>query len=220
MKILGINSSPRGSKSSTLRLVKAVLDGAASEGADVELVDLCKLNIKYCNACGICYAKGECVHEDDFAELYEKILRYDGFVLGSPNYFRNVTAQMKTMIDRMVDAVHCQLLLGKYGCTVATAGSPTSAEVTDYLSNIIIGFGAASVGAVGASPLIPGSMEDAEKRAFDMGTDLVKSILTKRVYPEQEPLHAERLARFRMLVTRNKDIWSHEYEYFVKKGWI
>ncbi|KUK44335.1 MAG: Iron sulfur flavoprotein [Methanothrix harundinacea] len=38
MKILAINASPRGSKSQTLRLVKAVFDGAKESGAEMELV--------------------------------------------------------------------------------------------------------------------------------------------------------------------------------------
>ena len=78
MKILGINASPKGSKSQTLRLVKAVLNGAKSKGCEVELVDLCKLNIEYCNACGICHKKGKCHKKDDFQALYEKILAADG----------------------------------------------------------------------------------------------------------------------------------------------
>lgn len=39
MKILGINASPKGSKSETLKLVKAVLNGAKTKGCKVELVD-------------------------------------------------------------------------------------------------------------------------------------------------------------------------------------
>ena len=48
MKILGINASPRGSKSQTRKLIQAVLDGARSQGATVELVDLSRLKIEYC----------------------------------------------------------------------------------------------------------------------------------------------------------------------------
>ena len=66
MKILGINGSPRGSQSQTLRLVEAVLKGVKVSGAEAELADLCKLEIEYCNACGTCYKTGRCIHEDDF----------------------------------------------------------------------------------------------------------------------------------------------------------
>ncbi|MCX6691730.1 MAG: flavodoxin family protein, partial [Methanoregula sp.] len=122
MKILGINGSPKGEKSQTRRLVMAVLEGARKTGADVTFVDICELEITYCNACGTCYAKGECIHDDDFPALLEKMLDADGIVLGSPNYINSVTAQLKTMLDRMADAIHCQYFTGKYGCAVATAG--------------------------------------------------------------------------------------------------
>jgi multimeric flavodoxin WrbA len=220
MKVLGINGSPRGSKSQTLKLVEAVLDGAKASGAEVELVDVCQLKIDYCNACGVCFAKGKCIHEDDFEDIYHKILDSDGLVLASPVYFRSVTAQLKTLIDRMADAIHCQLLTGKYGCAVATAGSPNHAEVTDYLNRIIIGFGASAVGSVGATPSIPGDMDAKKKEAFMLGKTLVDAIKTKRVYPEQEAIHEETRNRFKMLVGMNKDIWTHEYEHWKKMGWL
>ncbi|MDD3052247.1 MAG: NAD(P)H-dependent oxidoreductase, partial [Candidatus Cloacimonetes bacterium] len=40
MKIIGINASPKGKESNTLRLVNAVLAGAKDEGAEIEFVDL------------------------------------------------------------------------------------------------------------------------------------------------------------------------------------
>ncbi|MGZ4924579.1 MAG: NAD(P)H-dependent oxidoreductase, partial [Halobacteriota archaeon] len=43
MKTLGINSSPRRKNSRTLKLVQAVLDGARTQGAEIELVDICAL---------------------------------------------------------------------------------------------------------------------------------------------------------------------------------
>jgi len=74
MKILGINAIQKGSKSGILKLVKAVLKGAKSKGAKVELVDLCTLYREYCTACGVCYKKGKCVKKDDFQVLSGKIL--------------------------------------------------------------------------------------------------------------------------------------------------
>jgi multimeric flavodoxin WrbA len=218
LKVLGINASPRGSNSQTLRLVRAALDGAKEFGAETELVDLCRLDIEYCNACGVCFAKGRCIHDDDFEKLYQKILNADGLILGSPNYFHTVTAQMKTMLDRMADTIHCQLLAGKYGCSVATAGSPASDEVTDYLNRILIGFGANVVGQTGASPRLPGAMEAAEKEAFALGQELAVAIRVKRVYPDQEAVHQERQEYFKALVEMNKDIWTHEYEHWKRTG--
>jgi NADPH-dependent 7-cyano-7-deazaguanine reductase QueF len=47
MKIIGINASPKGNANNTLQLVKFVLEGTESEGAETELVDLYKLHIEY-----------------------------------------------------------------------------------------------------------------------------------------------------------------------------
>ena len=105
-----------------MKLVEAVLDGAQTQGAEIELVDICALDINYCIGCQVCFAKGECVQADDLDELVGKMLSADGIVLGSPVYINSVTAQLKTVIDRMADAIHCQLFLGKYGCAVTTSG--------------------------------------------------------------------------------------------------
>jgi multimeric flavodoxin WrbA len=92
MKIIGINASPKGDASNTLQLVKSILNGAESEGSETEFVDLYKLNIEYCTACGTCYATGECPLIDDFEVLFDKMLNSEGIVLGAPNYIDSVPA--------------------------------------------------------------------------------------------------------------------------------
>lgn len=215
MTILGLVASPRGAGSQTRRLVDAVLEGARAAGAKTDCVDVCALRIQYCTACGVCFAKGHCVHRDDFAALYARILASEGLVWGSPNYFRSVSAQMKTLIDRMADAVHCQLLTGKYGVAAAAAGGPAHAETTDYLRQILIGFGADVVGTVGGAAAIPGSMDAAVAAGRALGGDLVAAIRETRAFPEQAAVHREMRTRFRDLVMRNKDAWPHEYEHWL-----
>jgi multimeric flavodoxin WrbA len=221
MKILGINASPKGSKSETLKLVKAVLNGAQSKGFKVELVDLCKLHIEYCNACGVCYKKGKCVKKDDFQFLFKKMMAADGLVMGSPNYFRSVTAQMKTVIDRMADAVHCQLLTGKYSVNVATSGGPGQyLQVTDYLNEIMVNFGSFVTGSTGVSIRSgPRAMESAGKRAFRLGESLAEDIRAGKVYTKQRRKHEENRKYFQSLVKMFKDEWIYEYKYWDKKNW-
>ncbi len=219
MKVLGICASPRGSKSTTLRLVQAALEGAKASGAEVELVDVCKLDIKFCNACQVCFKEGKCVHKDDFQGLYDKILAADGLVWGAPNYFRSVTAQMKTLIDRMADAVHCQLLRGKYCCSVASGGSNYD-QVTTYLDGLMLNFGAFVTGSVGAAMIQgPAAQEDAEKKAFLLGKSLAEDIRIKRDYIEQREMQEDICAYFKKLVQMNKESWEHEYEYWNKLDW-
>jgi multimeric flavodoxin WrbA len=219
MKIIGISASPRGSKSQTWRLVKAALDGAKSAGAEVELVDVCQLEIEYCNACQVCFKTGTCNKKDDFQGLYDKMLSSDGMVWGSPNYFRSVTAQMKTLIDRMADAIHCQLFTGKYCCTLSTAGHGYE-QVTDYLNGIMINFGAFVIGSTGASMSEgPQAIEEAEKKAVLLGKTLAEDIKIKRDYISQREMQEENRQYFMNLVKRNKAEWENEYEYWNKLNW-
>lgn len=221
MKILGINASPKGAKSQTLILVKAVLDGAKSKGSKTELVDLCKLDIEYCNACTVCFKTGKCVKKDDFQSLYRKIRAADGLVMGSPNYFMSVTAQMKTLIDRMADAIHCQLLEGKYSVNVATAGGLGQDRlVTDYLNTVMLNFGAFVTGSAGVSIRSGAkSLEKAGTKAFRLGEALVRDIESGRIYKTQSRAHQENRAYFRDLVKMHKEDWGNEYKHWETKGW-
>jgi multimeric flavodoxin WrbA len=219
MKIIGINASPKGEKSQTRRLVMGVLEGARQAGADVTFIDICSLDIHYCTACGTCYAKGECIHDDDYPMLLEKLLDADGIVLGSPNYINQVTAQLKTMLDRMADTIHCQSFAGKYGCAVCTAGGAYADEVADYMNMTLLNMGATTVGKVGV--LVgadPNAIVTGEKQAKELGRKLADAIKTKWADPVQEKHHHERKEYFKRLVSFNKDLWKHEYDYWKGLG--
>ncbi len=149
MKVIGVNASPRGKDSNTLRLVNAVLAGAKDNGAETEYVDLYTLHIGYCTACGTCYAKGECTLLDDFSDLFDRLMNADGIVLGAPNYIDSVPAPMKALFDRMADAIHCQMLTGKFGCSVCTAGGAGETEVVGYMNKVLATLGANVVGGIG-----------------------------------------------------------------------
>lgn len=60
MKIVAIQSSPRRKNSNTLKLVNAALDSAQEAGAEVELADITKMDLRYCTGCQICRRKGVC----------------------------------------------------------------------------------------------------------------------------------------------------------------
>ncbi|MDN7024532.1 flavodoxin family protein [Methanoculleus sp. FWC-SCC1] len=221
MKVLGLNASPRGEESRTLRLVEAVLAGAREEGAETKLVDLYTLRIEYCTACGSCYATGDCPLMDDFPDLFDDILDADGVVLGSPNYIDSVTAPLKAVFDRMADAIHCQMLTGKFGCSVCTAGGSGQDEVVAYMNRVLTTLGATAVGGVGvAVGWDPTALERAEGEAVNLGKKLAESIRGEHTYPEQEELHRQRREYFRRLVSANRDLWRHEYDWYVAMGWI
>lgn len=122
MRVLAINGSHRSGKG-TAALLNAVLDKARACGAEIDLVELSRLHIGYCTGCNACLAKPVCALSDDMDGLEQKLKEADGIVLGSPDYFANVSARMKTFMDRtrplhMVE----NALKGKVGGMVATAG--------------------------------------------------------------------------------------------------
>jgi len=221
MKVIGLNASPKGKDSNTLRLVNAVLAGAKEAGAETELVDIYTLRIEHCTACGTCYAKGECTLLDDFPDLFESMLDADGIVLGAPNYIDCVPAPMKAVFDRMADAIHCQMLTGKFGCSVCTAGGSGEHEVVGYMNKVLMTLGANVVGGIGvAIGRDPAALGKAGKDANELGKRLARSIRGEISYPEQDEGHRQRREYFCQLVKNNKDKFAHEYDWYVQMGWM
>jgi multimeric flavodoxin WrbA len=221
MKVLGINGSPKGTKSQTLRLVNACLKGAQKAGAEIEFVDLCKLNIKYCIACGECFLKGKCVHEDDYANLLKKMRASDGIVWGSPVYVDAITGQMKTLLDRMTESIHCQHFLGKYGCAVSTSDTSGEKDVVVYLNNTFLKLGGTVVGgAYAATESSPEAILIGENRAHELGKTLGEAIKKKREYPEQEAYHISFRTRFKHTIKAHKEDWAYDYTVWQEAGWL
>jgi len=221
MKVIGLNASPKGKDSNTLRLVNAVLAGAKDAGAETELVDIYTLRIEHCTACGTCYAKGECTLLDDFPDLFESMMNADGIVLGAPNYIDCVPAPMKAVFDRMADAIHCQMLTGKFGCSVCTAGGSGEHEVVGYMNKVLMTLGANVAGGIGvAIGRDPAALGKAEKDARELGKRLARSIRGEITYPEQDEAHRQRREYFCQLVKYNKEKFAHEYDWYVQMGWM
>ena len=221
MKIVGIQSSPRGKQSNTLKLLDAALNGALEVGAEVEAIDVTKLNIKYCTACDSCHETGVCSIKDDFNVVLEKLLAADGLIWSSPNYIKNVTAQLKKLFDRSPLIVHEQLFDGKYGFSLTTAGSGEVDFVLEIMNNYMINCGGIIIGGVGCSIAQgPSALLEAIEKSHEMGKDLVEAIKKKRQYSEQEDAHKAWRERFKYVLIANKDHWTHNCDYWAEKGWI
>jgi multimeric flavodoxin WrbA len=105
MKIIGVNGSPRKGWNTHL-LTEEALKGAASAGAETELVNLYDLNFKGCISCFECKRKGgknlgRCAVKDELSPVLEKIESCDGLVLGSPIYINEVSASVRAFLERL-----------------------------------------------------------------------------------------------------------------------
>jgi len=100
-QILVLLGSPR-KKGNSTTLAQQITKGAESAGAKVETIYLNGLNIKPCQGCYACKKKDSkgCVVDDDMQSLYPKMIASDAWVIATPVYWFNMTAQTKIFMDR------------------------------------------------------------------------------------------------------------------------
>ncbi len=100
-KIIIVEGSPRPSGNSTL-LARAVASGARSAGAEVETLQLHKMDIRPCNACDACQESLEkdCIIDDAMKDVYSRLRAADAILYASPIYWFTVSGQMKLFMDR------------------------------------------------------------------------------------------------------------------------
>ena len=109
MTIIGINGSPR-KKWNTATLLEKALEGAASQGADTEMVHLYDIDFKGCRSCFACKIvdgphNGRCAVKDGLSPVLEKIEEQaDAIVLGTPIYFGTMSGEMRSFIERLLFA--------------------------------------------------------------------------------------------------------------------
>ena len=99
MRILIIESSPHKNGSSNT-IAAAFCKGAEEKGHEVIVFDAAKKKITPCLGCDRCGMDGECVQNDDNAELRDLILSSDMMVLVTPLYYYGFSSQLKCVIDR------------------------------------------------------------------------------------------------------------------------
>ena len=97
IKIVGICGSPL-ANGNTAKLIKKVLEGAESFGAETEFISLGNKKLSFCRACYMCLKKGQCIINDDLNEIRSIMIECDGAVIGSPTDSKEITGQMKTFL--------------------------------------------------------------------------------------------------------------------------
>ena len=119
IRVIGISGSARDEfdmaqeKSNSEELLKVCLNQSKKLGAEIELIQLRKYNVKYCKACYSsvntqchypcsCYPKGKTNGDDMSNILYEKILNADAIIFATPVNNFSMSTLMKTFIDRCI----------------------------------------------------------------------------------------------------------------------
>lgn len=106
MKVTAFNGSPR-KKWNTATLLQKALDGAASKGAETELIHLYDYTYKGCISCFKCKeigykSPGKCAVKDELAPVLEKVESTDVIIFGTPIYFGTGSGEMRSFMERLL----------------------------------------------------------------------------------------------------------------------
>lgn len=106
MKVIAINGSPRRNWNTDL-LCQEALKGAASCGAEVELIHLYDYCFKGCISCMACHLKTSmdqylCFYKDELTPVLQKCLDADVLIIGSPIYYGQVTGMVRSLMERFL----------------------------------------------------------------------------------------------------------------------
>jgi multimeric flavodoxin WrbA len=191
---------------------------------EVEIVRLSDYRIEACRGCKVCFEKGEvyCPLKDDRDVLIEKMMASDGVVFASPNYAFQVSAIMKTFLDRLAFICHRPRFFGKPYTTIVAQGIYGGAKIVDYMDFLANALGFDVVKGCCITTLEP--MTDKQQSKID------KTLLTqarqytarleKPGYPMPKLID---LMFFRMSRTKMRlelDDSSLDYRYYADKGWF
>jgi len=100
MMVLGLQGSPR-KKGNSDFLLSLFMDQARLMGAQTIVIETDKKHIVPCKEYTTCERKGFCPIKDDMKyEIYGLLREADIVVAATPVFFFNVTAQLKSLIDR------------------------------------------------------------------------------------------------------------------------
>jgi multimeric flavodoxin WrbA len=157
IKILGISGSPR-SMATDFLVQEALKISKEKYGAETDYFSAKGKKLNFCIHCDFCVRTKEgCIHKDDIsAELYDKMIWADAWIIGTPVYQGTVSAQTKTIMDRCraVVAKDMKIFLNKVGMGIADGGDRIGGQepaiqtiLNFYVINEMIPVGGGSFGA-------------------------------------------------------------------------
>ncbi|MDY7035778.1 MAG: flavodoxin family protein [Thermodesulfobacteriota bacterium] len=100
-RFLALLGSPRKKGNSSI-LAEQIIQGAESVGAEVETIHLQDMKIAPCQSCYACQKRDSkaCAIDDDMQVIYQKLIENEAWIIASPVYWFNMSAQTKLFMDR------------------------------------------------------------------------------------------------------------------------
>lgn len=160
-------------------LAKAFAEGASKNNI-VELVSAADYTVNPCIGCNTCFLRegNKCFQNDDMPKIYEKLRNADMVVIASPVYFYGISAQLKSIIDRLHTPMRNEFNIKKLALILV--GAATLSELFDSIKlqyQLVLDFfkleNAGMVLVNGAKDKGDVKKYDALKQAYDLGLSII-----------------------------------------------
>ena len=191
---------------------------------EYDIVRLSDYSLEACKGCRVCFEKGEerCPLKDGRDVLIHKMMESDGVVFASPNYSFQVSAILKTFLDRLGFAFHRPRFFGKAFTSIVTQGIYGGDKIVDYLD--FVGFGLGFNTVKGSCLMTLDPMTEKQQRAMDRALAQQARRYYRRLEKPGYPVPTWiQLIIFRLSRTKIRlelDDRSRDYTYYLDKGWF
>jgi len=223
MRVTAFVGSAR--KKHTYAAVAQFLDNLQSLGdVEVEIVRLSDYRLETCRGCKLCMDKGEelCPLKDDRDVLIEKIAASDGVVFASPNYSFQVSALLKTFLDRLGFGFHRPRFFGKTYTSIVAQGIYGGKKIVDYLDFVGSGLGFNTVKGSCITTLEP-MTEKQQHKTDQVLAKQARRFLARMERPAYPAPTLFKLMLFRLSRTSMRlelDERFRDYRYYTEQGWF
>ena len=189
MKALCIIGSPK-NNGSTAYIVDKMIEGMKECGVESKRYCLGDANINYCLGCKKCYQDGKCIQNDDMNKIMEDLKESDIVVVGTPDYWGDVTGQMKVYFDRNTPYANTNEnripmnYKKRYGISVAVREGKTERENINIINAIEHYFGHMEILPIGSIAVtqtstlndLLGNHQKEIQEAYELGKRIVSFI--------------------------------------------
>lgn len=100
LKVLILNGSPHADGNIALA-IKELESVFHESGVETEVVQVGKMNMRGCVACGLCRKTGICAITDDLGDIADSFEQADGLIAASPVYFAGANSSLTACMTRL-----------------------------------------------------------------------------------------------------------------------
>jgi multimeric flavodoxin WrbA len=212
-------------KGHTYDAATQLLHNLQSQGdIEGEVVRLSEYHLETCRGCKVCFDKGEehCPLKDDRDVLIDKMMASDGVILATPNYAFQVSAIVKTFLDRLAFALHRPRFFGKTFTGVVTQGIYGGNKIVSYLDFVGNALGYNTVKGSVLVTLDP--MTDKQQQKMDEALAAQArrfyAQMTKPAYPVPGVIELMLFRYSRTKIKLELDEAYCDYRYYADNGWL